>query len=126
MLKVQRIAPDAAAAALAGVERLDPSGMSTAASLSAACRRCECFEVVGPAGRAVYAVTVVNGVAWVEAAQGDPGPVDWTAVLDGVIGAQAGAVRSLATQTARPGLVRKLRRHGWNVAGWIMSKDMQR
>lgn len=120
-LTVREIDAATAARALAGCEGLDPSGMTE--GVEEVARRGRCFAIDGEA-RAVYVISTANGCAWVEAAKGE-GPADLTRILDAVIAAQADGLRAIGCQTARPGLVRKLQRHGWTVAGWIMRKELQ-
>ena len=120
-LTVSEIDAATAARALAGCEGLDPCGMVE--SVEELASRGRCFAIDGEA-RAVYVISTNNGCAWVEAVKGE-GPADLTRILDAVIEAQAEGLRSVGCQTARPGLVRKLKRHGWTVAGWIMRKDLQ-
>lgn len=110
-----------AARAFAGLHALDPSGRTAPGDDVTAGGRC--FELAGEGVRAVYVLSVANGCAWVEAARGEGAP-DLSALLDHVITAQAEGLHALACQTARPGLVRKLRSRGWRVAGWIMRKDL--
>lgn len=117
--------PAAALALLAGIERLDPSGRLTAETLPAAVARGVCIEAAAEGGaRMAYVLRIENGVAWVDFAQGG-GAIDWTAVLAGVLQAQCPGVRRIAFQTMRPGLVRKAKRHGYTVRGWILGKDIQ-
>lgn len=122
-LTVRRVPPELAASALAGLSGLDPRGLLREADILAMCQGGQCFAVEGESS-AVYVLSVGNGTAWVQAAAGS-GAVDLTALLDGVITAQAQGLGAVACQTARPGLVRKLKRHGYHVAGWIMRKELQ-
>lgn len=122
-LTVTRIHPDIAALALASMEHLDPRGMTTADDIKSMCEGGQCFALTGAAD-AVYVLNVRNGVAWVEAAKGG-GQIDLTHALDSVLTEQAKGLKALGMQTARPGLVRKLKKHGWCVTGWIMRKGLQ-
>ena len=114
----------AAALALSGLEGLDPSGLMVADDIPRMTKSGQCFEVVGEAANAVYVLTVRNGVVWVDAVKGE-GDLDVTALLDGVITAQAQGLEAIGLQTARRGLVKKLQRHGYRVTGWVMRKDLQ-
>lgn len=121
-LSVRQVEPAVAASALAGLSALDPRGLMADDDIEAMCRAGRCFAVEGDAS-AVYVVHVRNGMAWIDAATGG-GDADLTAVLDGVITAQAQGLRGIACQTSRRGLVRKLQRRGYRVAGWIVRKDL--
>lgn len=125
-LTPQPIAAELAALALAGCERLDPTGMTDAAGILAMCQGGACFAL-GDGERVglVYVLRAQNRVLWVDAARGT-GPVNLTAELDLALAEQARrhGMRAVAFQTARPGLVRKMRSRGYKVAGWIMSKEL--
>lgn len=121
---MRRIAAGEAARRLAGVAELDPSGIaSNADDLT---RHGQAFAVDSDAGSAVFVVVVRNGCAFVVAAKG-AGSIDMTEVLDQVVtrGATNDGCTSVALQTARPGLVRKLQKRGFRVTGWVMRKDLQ-
>jgi len=120
-LKVRQLDADEAARRLAGVERLDPSGMTPDAATLA--RSGRAYAVEGEGADAVYVVAVRNGVAFVVAAKGG-GELDHTDLIDSVITAQARGLEAVACQTARPGLVRKLQRRGWRVTGWVLRKEL--
>lgn len=122
-LTVRPIPAAEAAARLAGVAALDPSGV--AAGESDLTRWGQAFEVAGQGGSAVFVVAVRNGCAFVVAAKGG-GAFDMTTVLDQVVtrGATNDGCTSIALQTARPGLVRKLQRRGFRITGWVMKKDL--
>ena len=111
-----------AARALAGIERFDPVGAMRPEGVEALCQAGECFELSGQV-HAVFVVRLVDGIAFVDAAQGS-GDADVTEVLDAILTRQAQGLRAIALQTMRPGLVRKLQRRGYRVAGWILKKDM--
>jgi hypothetical protein len=121
-VRICEISPADAARALAGLEELDPRGMTTPQDLEAMTQRGRCFAILGEAG-AVYVMHVRNGVCWVDAAKAS-GEIDMTQLLDTVITAQAAGLRAVACQTKRPGLVKKLERHGWKVSGWVMRKEL--
>lgn len=121
------LAPELAAQRLAGMSALDPSGLSSEAGLLAKLRDKACLLATTEDGasQAVYVLRLQNGTAWVDFARGF-GPLDWVAVLGPVIEAQtSGEARRVAFQTERPGLVRKAKRQGYRVRGWILEKDMQ-
>lgn len=123
---LSRLQPDLAAALLVGIESRDPVGRMTREQLphKAAAGVCVAATTEDGAGQVVYVVRVENGVAWVDFAKGH-GPADWTAILGPVIEAQTKGVRRVAFQTMRPGLVRKAKKQGYRVCGWILAKDMQ-
>ena len=123
-LHLSRLEPDLAAALLVGCERLDPTGMSTAQDLRAMTEAGQCYAATTDGAQAVYVVKVCNGVAWVDACKG-AGAVDWSSALLPVIEAQAKGLFSVGFQTARPGLVRKAKKQGYEVAGWILRKKLQ-
>lgn len=123
-LYLSRLEPDLAAALLVGVDALDPSGMSTPASLQDTARHGQCYAATTDNGQAVYVVRIENGVAWVDACKGS-GPTDWPSILFPVIEAQAKGLRAVGFQTKRPGLVRKAQKQGYSIAGWIMKKELQ-
>jgi hypothetical protein len=120
-LTLREVSAEQAARAFAGLAHLDPSGRTAPGDDVTAGGRC--FELAGEGVRAIYVLSVANGCAWVQAARGEGAP-DLSALLDGVITAQAEGLRAIACQTARPGLVKKLRSRGWRVAGWIMRKEL--
>lgn len=127
-LTVNQITPGLAANLLAGCECLDPSGRTTADNLLAMCQRGTCWAASDDTGSA-SAVWVVQtdestGTAWVSACRGT-GAVPWAPILLKAIEAQAEGLKSVAFQTARPGLVKTAEGHGWHVAGWIMRKDLK-
>lgn len=124
-MQVRPLSPAAAAADLAGLHMLDPRGVMRAQDVPGMCQAGQCFELVGEGARAVYVVRVLGDVAWIDAAHGraDPGN-DLVQVIDAAITAQAAGLRRVALQTARPGMVRKLRRLGYSVNGWIMGKPL--
>ena len=122
-LTVRPIPADEAAARLAGVAELDPSGIASNGADLARCGRA--FAIEGQGGDAVFVVAVRNGCAFVVAAKGG-GRIDMTTVLDQVVtrGATNDGCTSVALQTARPGLVRKLQKRGFRITGWVMKKDL--
>ncbi|HWH83464.1 MAG TPA: hypothetical protein VNU71_14630 [Burkholderiaceae bacterium] len=122
-LSVRRIAGADAARALAGMEALDPRGLCGPGDIEAMCERGQCFELAGAAD-AVYVLTVRNGIAWVDAAKGS-GPLDLVAALHAIVTEQAEGLRAIALQTARRGMVEKLKRRGFRVTGWILRKELQ-
>lgn len=124
-LSLRRIEPGAAVAALAGIHELDPRGISTPQDVQAWAEAGECFELAGSTGSAVYVISVQNGCAWVQAVKGSGG-IDLVSVLDEVGAAQAQGLQAMGCQTARPGLVKKLKARGWRVTGWIMRKELKR
>lgn len=96
--------------------------MTSPADVLAMCERGRCFELSGAAS-AVYVLSMRNGVVWVDALRGS-GDADVTAVADAVMTAQAEGFDAIALQTRRPGLVRKLKRRGYSVTGWVMRKEL--
>jgi len=127
-MRVKLITPERAAAALAGIEQLDPTGQTEPGDLLPMCERGACFELTAGDSTAVYVLTLKNGVVWVDAGKGT-GPLDLTNTLREIVEHQAqsvpGGARSIAMQTARRGLVRKLGRQGYRVTGYIITKDLQ-
>ncbi len=122
-LTVRPIGAAEAASRLQGVAERDPSGL--ARSAEDLTRNGQAFAIDGDAGSAVFVVAVRSGCAFVVAAKGS-GDIDMTDVLDRVItrGATNDGCKSIAFQTARPGLVRKLTRKGFRVTGWVLKKDL--
>lgn len=122
-LTVRAIGADEAARRLAGVAELDPSGISSSAEDLT--RHGQAFAIEGEGGSAVFVVAMRNGCAFVVAAKG-AGRIDMTEVLDQVVtrGASNDGCTSIALQTARPGLVRKLQKRGFRVTGWVLKKDL--
>lgn len=125
MIEATPIPASAAAARLAGLHELDPRGLMAADDVLPMCESGKCMALAGDGVEAVYVLRVINGAVWIDAAAGQGGPHDLCELLDAVLTVQAQGMRHLAMQTARPGLVRKLKRQGWTVAGWIMRKDLQ-
>jgi hypothetical protein len=120
---LSRIPADMAAALLVGCERLDPSGMTAPHDLGPMAAACQCFAATAPDSQAVYLVRVKNGTAWIDATKG-AGPVDWSALLLPIIEAQAKGCAAVGFQTNRPGLVRKAKKQGYTVTGWILKKTL--
>ncbi len=85
------------------------------------CAAGDCFELSDESGAAVVVVTVRNGIHWIDAAGGGGGR-DLAGAIDATLAA-AGA-RVIGFQTARPGLVRRAKRQGYRVAGYIMRRDL--
>jgi hypothetical protein len=123
-IHLSALAPDLAAGLLAGCSHLDPRGTTTERDIEAMTRGGQCYAATAPQGQCVYVVKIANGVAWVDAIKGT-GPVDWTFAASKIIEAQAKGLRAVAFQTARPGLVRRMKREGYRVTGWVMRKDLQ-
>lgn len=96
----------------------------SAADLEVMAERGQCFELSGDQASAVYVLTVRNCVCWVDALKGS-GTVDLVELVDGVLTAQAEGLQAIALQTKRPGLVKKLQRHGYRVTGWVMRKELK-
>lgn len=126
-MHVAPIAPELAAVDLAGLHILDPRGVMRAADVAGMCQRGRCFSLQGEGARAVYVVRVLGDVAWIDAAHGaaPAGGVDLVDAIDAAITEQATGLRRVALQTGRPGLVRKLRRLGYQVDGWILGKALR-
>lgn len=122
-LHIQRISAAHAALLLAGVDRLDPAGLSTPESLRAACMNSHCFSVTGRGGYLVVAVRLVNGCAWVEAIKG-VGPVNWCGVMHELLPELFPTAESMAFQTKRRGLEARALACGWKRAGVIMRASL--
>lgn len=115
-----RIAPADAAHALAGLSAADPRGLLDEGDIADMCQRGECVRLVDGHGRVgVFLLRMhpSRGAVWIEAAGGGGGD-DMCAAMHGML-VRAGA-RSIAFQTARPGLVRRTRRLGYEQTGVIM------
>lgn len=123
-ISLSRLEPRFAAQLLAGCERLDASGRTGPGAIERMAARGQCFAATAPHAKAVYVVTVENGIAWISACKG-AGPVDWSALLLPVIEAQAKGCAAVGFQTARAGLVRKAKKQGYAVTGWILKKELQ-
>lgn len=109
---------------LAGCERLDPSGTTSAQGIAAMTERGHCFTATTEGGQAVYVVEVNNGMAWITAAKGE-GAIPWRRLLLPMIEAQAAGCEAVGFQTARPGLVKAAQAQGYQVTGWILRKRLQ-
>ena len=122
MARLRRIDAIEAAAGLAGLAHLDPSGRCMERDIPGICANSTCFEVADDNGRAVVAVELVNGVLWVSMAGGGGGH-DLCRPIDAVVSQVPGA-RAVAFQTQRRGLVRRGLRRGYRIAGYILKKDL--
>lgn len=122
---VSRLDAGTAAKMLQGVERFDPRGTATAADVLAMASQGHCFAATVGDAQCVYVLNVHNGQAWINAAKGQ-GAADLTGLVLPAVELQASQLKSVAFQTARPGLVRKAKRLGYRVTGWIMKKDIRR
>lgn len=120
-LTVRAIGVAEAARRLVGLEALDPTG--TTGDVAELARAGRAFSVEGEGAEAVFVVAVRNGCAFVTAAKGG-GAIDITAAIDRLLTERTQGLQSLACQTARPGLVRKLKARGWRVSGWVMRKEL--
>ena len=109
---------------LAGCERLDPSGTTSAQDLDAMAERGQCFAAESGDSSAAYVVRVINGVAWIIAAKGD-GTAPWRKLLLPMIEAQAAGCEAVGFQTARKGLVKAAQAQGYEITGWILRKRLQ-
>lgn len=114
----------------AGAERCDTS--AGLLSVEEVARGGACF-VVEQGGVPVMAYALgltvhdAGGVLWVRAAGGNLPGADLTATILPLIenqGRAAGA-RQVAMQTRRRGLVAKLERQGYHVAGYILRKNLE-
>jgi len=123
-ISLSRIDADSAAQFLTGCEALDPRGMTTAKDIHAMTERGQCYAATCGPAQCVYVVDVKNDVAWVSAIKGT-GSVDWTFITAAMIEAQAKGLRAVAFQTARAGLVRKMKKAGYEVSGYVMRKEIQ-
>lgn len=123
-IALSRVSPDLAAAILSGMESLDASGRTGPKDLERIAATGQCFAATAQDSQAVYILHVQNGVAWVSACKG-AGPLDWTICLLPIIEAQAKGCAAVGFQTSRAGLVRKAKKQGYNVTGWILTKTLQ-
>lgn len=122
-IQLSRIDPDTAAAWLSGSANLDPAGLTTERDIVGMTHTGQCFAATAPEAQAVYILKVHNGTAWVDALKGF-GPLDWIETILPIIEAQAKGCAAVAFQTKRPGLVRKAKKQGYIVAGYILRKSL--
>jgi hypothetical protein len=120
----RRITAAQAVRDLAGIETLDPTGRATSQSVARACREGQCGEILTEDGSRAVMVTQQAGRAlWVYALAGDgKGGTIEAAYNTAAVMAQAAGLDVIATQTARPGLVRKLKACGFEVSGFVLTK----
>lgn len=123
-IHLSRLEPQLAAALLAGLERTDPAGISTAHDIERMTREGMAFAATAEQAQAVYVVHIKNGVAWIDAAKGN-GTVQWSDVLFKIIEAQAKGCAAIGFQTSRAALVRQAKKQGYAVTGWILKKAIQ-
>lgn len=123
-LIVRPIAASEAAHALAGLAGMDPLGIMEQPDIEHMAAGGQCFLIEAGQARAVYVLKVTGDIVNVEAAAGQGNGVDMVKALDGVICAQAQGLREVTCHTARPGLLRKLKRHGWELRGYIIGKRL--
>ncbi len=122
-IALSRLTPDYAAELLVGCETLDPTGLTEARDLPALTHTGQCFSASSGDSQAVYVLRLKNGVAWIEACKG-AGLVPWSDLLFPVIEAQAKGCHAVAFQTKSRGLVRRAKRQGYTVTGWILKKEL--
>lgn len=123
-LHLSRLEPALAAGLLAGMAGFDPAGRTTQKNIEAMTTSGQCFAATADKSQAVYVLHVDNGVAWVSACKGS-GPAQWARLLLPVIEVQAKGCNAVSFQTKRRGLVREAQRQGYQIAGYIMKKDLQ-
>lgn len=104
-----RVAQDRAAV-LARLRAVEPWADGTAAELAEGCALLDVLDEGQPVG--AVAIEVLGNVATVKAAACSGGQF-WGAVAELESGLRAAGVRTLATFTRRPGLVRRLVRRGY-------------
>jgi hypothetical protein len=121
-LTVREVQPEEVVYHFQGLHHLDPRKCVQPGGLPELTGRA--FVIEGQGVQAVYVLDVSNGQAWCSAAKGHAVGVDLTAVLDEVMTAQAEGLQRIGIETARPGLMRKLKARGWKVSGWIMHKEL--
>lgn len=125
-VEVVRLSPSDAAQAVAGVEKRDPRGITTPADMSHCAERGHCFELRTTHSKCTYILVIENGQAWIQAAKSE-GDFAFVDVMAGIVEEQVRDVcHSIAFQTSRPGFVRKAKKHGYTVAGWILRKDIKK
>ena len=118
------IDPDTACAYLSRFRLIDPTGEPVATTLDAIARRCVFYLLPTVPAPSVVAVRDLESWLWCDCAAGS----DLPAILASLEQVARYARRTcVAWQTARPGLVRIARRHGYRVlqpvgSGWIMLK----
>jgi hypothetical protein len=125
-LEVVTLSPGDAVRALAGVEKRDPLGKATFDSIVEYAFKGQCFEARTKGAAVAYIVTENAGSVWVTAAKASGAQsVNMVKVLAEIIPHQSqGRCTSIAFQTARPGLVRKAKKQGFEVVGWILKKEI--
>lgn len=125
-LSVRRIAPADAAQVLQGMENLDPRGIAEPGAVHGMTERGACFLLSdGKGSELVYVLNIGNRRCWVNAAAGT-GALDLTTHGLAAIEFQAAqnGLAGVAFQTLRPGLVRKARKLGYQVRGWVLGKEL--
>lgn len=122
--KIEALTTEQAAQAFHELPVPDPQGIATPESLAAAGEAFEFFA----AGGSCRAVVRKNGCQlWIEAASGKAAD-DLTAIgleLAEEVANQA-QCQEVAFQTCRAGLMKKATQHGYQVAGWILKKEIRR
>lgn len=86
----------------------------------------ECIEMRTEQGACVAVLRVKGDVLWIDGAAsiGGAGITEAGMELAEAIARRAGC-REVAFETARPGLVRKTKKGGYSVAGYVMKKAIR-
>jgi len=100
----------------------DPQGTSTPETLAAAG---QAFELKAQGGSGVFVVAQQGDMLWVQAAAGHAAD-DLTQIGLDLVEEMAKQLKCqrVGFQTARPGLLRKAERLGYQVNGWILKKEV--
>lgn len=122
MIDVRDVSPEAAARALAGLARMDASGLMTEADVLPMCRGGRCVRVAGEQGAAVLCLVERNGTLWVDAAKAEGPSTRLTDVLDDLL--TASGARRIAFMTKREGLKARALARGYRVAGYVLEKEI--
>lgn len=119
---LEEVSQAQAAAVFSVTQVPDPCGTSTPESLASAG---QAFELKAAGGSAVFVVRKDGPLLWIQAAAGAAAD-DLTQVGLELIEEMARQAQCthVGFQTARPGLVRKASRRGYQVYGWIVKKEL--
>jgi hypothetical protein len=121
--KIEALTPDQAVQAFNELPVPDPQGIATPETLAAAG---EAFEFFAAGGSCRAVIRKNGGQLWIEAASGKAAD-DLTAIgleLAEEVAKQA-QCQEVSFQTCRAGLMKKATQHGYQVAGWILKKDIR-
>jgi hypothetical protein len=120
--KIQALSSEEAVQAFTERPVPDPQGVATPQSLATAG---EAFEFFAAGGSCRAVIRKNGGQLWIEAASGKAAD-DLTAIgleLAEEVARQANC-QEVSFQTCRAGLMKKAIQHGYQVAGWILKKEV--